>query len=325
MRVFAYEYVTGGGLAGEPLPASLAREGDLMLRALLRDLADVPGVEAFTLRDARLPPLPDRVPAQAIADPAAARQRFAAALEEADDFWPVAPETGGILEALSRAALERGCRLLGSRPDALAIAASKWATARCLGAAGIPAADAHRPDEALPEGMWVVKPDDGAGCDETWLCPTREAARARLRGNAVAQRFVPGEAASLSLLCRDGDARLLSVNRQRVEVRDGRFRYRGGEVNGLRDDGALRSLGQGVAAALPGLWGYVGIDLVLSAEGPVVIEVNPRLTLSYGALRAALGVNPAAQVLALDEGFPLPPPAGVPVAIDLEGGDDDGG
>jgi len=54
-----------------------------------------------------------------------------------------------------------------------------------------------------------------------------------------------------------------------------------------------------VAQAIPGLWGYVGIDLVDTADGPQVIEINPRLTTSYCGLASALGINPAARVLAL--------------------------
>ena len=39
MRLLICEYVTGGGFLGQPLPASLAREGDMMLAALVKDNA----------------------------------------------------------------------------------------------------------------------------------------------------------------------------------------------------------------------------------------------------------------------------------------------
>jgi len=54
-----------------------------------------------------------------------------------------------------------------------------------------------------------------------------------------------------------------------------------------------------IAAALPDLWGHVGADLVETRKGPVVIEINPRLTTSYVGLRDALGINPAGLVLHL--------------------------
>ena len=49
---------------------------------------------------------------------------------------------------------------------------------------------------------------------------------------------------------------------------------------------------------MPGLRGFVGIDLVWHEErGPVVIEVNPRVTCAYVGLSAALGRNLAAELL----------------------------
>jgi tyramine---L-glutamate ligase len=59
------------------------------------------------------------------------------------------------------------------------------------------------------------------------------------------------------------------------------------------------ALAQRIAVAIPGLWGYVGVDFVQTADGPLVLEVNPRLTTSFCGLRAALGVNVAALVLDL--------------------------
>jgi predicted ATP-grasp superfamily ATP-dependent carboligase len=40
-----------------------------------------------------------------------------------------------------------------------------------------------------------------------------------------------------------------------------------------------------------GLKGYVGVDLVLSKNGPIVIEINPRLTVSYVGLRRVSNLN----------------------------------
>jgi predicted ATP-grasp superfamily ATP-dependent carboligase len=70
-------------------------------------------------------------------------------------------------------------------------------------------------------------------------------------------------------------------------------------VNAASDDGTLASLADRIAAAIPGLWGYVGVDLVLTRDGPVVLEINPRLTTSYCGMGQALGINTAGLVLSL--------------------------
>src|SRR5262245_20583516 len=54
IRVLVYEYVCGGGLAIQPLPESLAREGWAMLASIVDDLACVEGVHVTVLLDERM-------------------------------------------------------------------------------------------------------------------------------------------------------------------------------------------------------------------------------------------------------------------------------
>jgi predicted ATP-grasp superfamily ATP-dependent carboligase len=326
MKILAYEFITGGGLASAPLPASLAREGELMARALARDLADLPGLEVCVSRDLRLPPLdgaPNLHPDPAEAPLAA----YARMVRDCDAAWPVAPETGGVLETLSRVTLESGRVLLGSRPEAVALAASKRATARRLAEREIPVVPAFAEGELPWEiaGPWVVKPDDGAGSSDTFRFPDRAAAAAWLAARGpgfITQPWIEGETLSLSALFADGEARLLAVNRQHLSTAKGRVALEALTVNALPDAGGrFARLAAEVARAIPGLWGYAGIDLVDTPDGAVVVEVNPRLTTSWCALREALGCNPAALVLQLLETgrLPeLPAAASRPVEIPME-------
>jgi tyramine---L-glutamate ligase len=306
VRVFAFELFSGGGLAGEPLPPSLAREGDLMLATLVSELAELPGVDVIASRDVRLPPLPgcETLASMPGEDPLRLYRRGLAA---ADAAWPTASEAGGMLERLTRATVDAGTILLGSRPGAVRLTGRKRATARALLDRGVRAVPTFDHTEALPElaGRWVVKPDDGAGCVDTEIVdgPARAAARlAADPGRLVAQPWIDGEPLSLSLLCADGACRLLSCNRQVVALRDGHVSLEAIQVNAVRDpQRRFGRLAERIAVAVPGLWGYVGVDLVLAPDGPVVLEINPRLTTSYCGLRTALGLNTAALVLGLLE------------------------
>ncbi|HEX6104224.1 MAG TPA: ATP-grasp domain-containing protein [Gemmatimonadales bacterium] len=298
MRVFAFEFFSGGGLVGRPCPAGLAREGDLMLSTLVRDLAELPGVTVLASRDPRLPPLAHcetllPLPAEDLSS------LYIRGLDGCDAAWPVAPEGAGVLEQLTRYTERAGKLLLGCRPEAVRLTASKRSTARVLRDHGVPVVPTfilgHTP--ATIDGPWVVKPDDGAGCEDTELCDGRDAALERLAtdpARLIAQPWIDGEPLSLSLICRDGISRLLCVNRQNIQVRRGRISLASVTVNAVVDgDGRFARLGERIAAAIPGLWGYVGVDMVLAKDGPVVLEINPRLTTSYCGLRTALGLNPA--------------------------------
>ena len=278
-----------------------------MLGALVRDLTRIGGVEVVVARD---PDVDIGSPAATVVtvDPRDPWSSWARMLATADAVWPIAPETDGVLGRVTHLAQDAGRAVLNSRLDAVIAASSKRATSRRLIDCGIPAAPSAPLAGPAPGSMtgWVIKPDDGAGAAETHRVDDEAALirwRERLHGrDVVVQPFISGPAMSLSLLAQEGAAWLLACNTQRVTCDDGAFAYHGGVVGGAeirrRDFEALASR---IAQALPGLWGYVGVDLVDSAAGPVVLEVNPRLTTSYVGLGDSIGLNPAALVLALKD------------------------
>ncbi len=304
MKVFVFEYVTGGGCADTTLPAFLT-DADLMWRAMMLDLTAIPGVEVISLRDDRLDQ-PAIAGARIVATRAATYgEDFRLCLAASDAAWIVAPETGGVLERLSRTVQLAGKRLLSSRPEGARIAASKSATARHLAGYGIATVPTYSsPYLIVEDGPVVMKPDDGAGCLDTRVFDNLEAAEVwtllHPAEDRLFQPYVAGQPRSLSLLCCDGRAQLLSVNRQHVSLEGGCLAFHGVSVDDLSDtDGCYAELAERIAAAMPGLWGHVGVDFIESAAGPLVLEVNPRLTVSYAGLRAALGLNPAQCLLDL--------------------------
>jgi predicted ATP-grasp superfamily ATP-dependent carboligase len=294
----------GAWLDTGPPGASLLGEGLAMRDALATDLA-VLGDYAVTVAGSEgLPPPPGGLPVVSALPgetPAAFVGRSAAAH---DLVWVVAPETGGLLAELQRVVAPP--RWLGCSAAAIRLAGSKGATTARLHAAGI--ATPRAVEAAGSSGRWVVKPDDGAGAQATRVHRGRAGAEADLAARtgqtAVIEPWVDGEALSLSLLCGAGGAvELLSVNRQATRIdAAGWLQIDGLDLNVLgradRRWPALRATAGRVAAAIDGLCGFVGIDLVWQAErGPVVIEINPRLTSAYIGLSAALGRNLAAAVL----------------------------
>lgn len=324
MKVFVCEFLTAGGLRGAPLPDSLLAEGRLMRDALMADVAALPGVGALVCaHDDRLPePMAGSVPVGESDDPWAV---WAALAGRADIVWPVAPETDGLLARLVRHLAGSGARLVASAPEAIDQAASKLSTARRLAEVGLPHIPTF-PLEAAPadlDGPLLTKPDTGAGCENTRLWPGRAHLPAAPDGaRLIVQPFIAGTPASLTVLARPDTVRLLAVNRQNVAPVDGALRFSGLTVGALPDpDGALARLAADVVAAFPGLSGLLGIDIILTAEGPVVVEVNPRVTTAYAGLHASLAVNPAAFLPQFIRDGRLPalphlPPAG-PVEIAL--------
>lgn len=284
-RLFVYEYLSAGGAvaAGE---AGLLAEGRAMRAAIVADLHGT----AVTV--AGLPGEPGCVAAAPGESPAAfvARQ---AALHDA--VWVTAPETGGLLHTLCTAVPP--ARWIGCDAAAIALASSKRRTRAGLAAASVPVPHAGL-DAA---GRWVEKPDDGAGAVATRVLSGPPAA---LPPGQHAEPWVEGEAMSLSVqVTAARGAELLSVNRLQVQLdADGTVLCDWPQPAVWRADDArwplLQRLAAQVAAAMPGLRGFVGIDFVWHpTAGPVVIEVNPRATSALVGLSAALGRPVAREIV----------------------------
>jgi predicted ATP-grasp superfamily ATP-dependent carboligase len=154
----------------------------------------------------------------------------------------------------------------------------------------------------------VIKADDGLGCEDIRIIEDalhwEEFNGHDHSGDWVIQPLLDGESLSLCGLFAQGKARLLSVNRQHIQQLGNTFTLNGCSVNVIRDEnGIFSGLIRQIAAAIPELWGYNGVDLIRNTEGIHVLEINPRLTSSYAGLRSALGVNPAQLVIdVLDSG-----------------------
>ncbi|MCB5187285.1 ATP-grasp domain-containing protein [Methylobacillus caricis] len=315
MKVFVCEYITSGGLYREPLPASLAQEALLMRDAILRDLSGIENLEIMVVSDPRLP-----LPAMTVAlhtleskqDPWPVWQQV---MSEADIVWPVAPESRGELYRLSLMIESAGLPSLASPAASVRIAASKYATFLTLDAAHVPVVDSHR-FPSLPENAqaWVAKPDDGVGCEDSHYFEHQEQLLEWLRqghmSSHIIQPYIAGIPASISMLCKEGKAWLLSCNQQQVALKDGSFYYAGSILNGLSEYWQLfAELATQVAQAMPQLFGYVGVDVMIRHDQTIqVLEVNPRLTTSYAGLQAAIGYNPARLILDLlyNDDFKLP-------------------
>ncbi len=332
MRILVFEYILGGGLAGLPLPPSLAAEARAMLQALLADLSAVPGVSILLPLETRAPrlALPSGVER---ADVPAERRTLTELLNPlitgVDALWPIAPEAGGILHAIAELTLTHGKTLLASSPAAIALCADKLAVNRLLAKHGLPtAAGETLPQASAPRLPAVAKPRDGLGCQNAFYLDAPQALEAlRRRPDAcefILQPFYPGPAVSLSALCAGGQGVLLCCNRQQIARENGQFKLQGCQVNtGNPLTPFYADLIKRIAAALPELWGYIGVDLIETNQGPIILEINPRLTTSYAGIGPALGVNPARLILELLHAPPsVPAAAPKSVYINLENPDD---
>jgi len=281
-----------------------------MVAALVGDLVALDGIHVTLCWDNRLaaPSFPaDRVALFPVAPGEEPEARWRTAATLCDVVWPIAPESDGLLAQVTALFRDTGRPVVACAPDAIALASSKTATAARLAAHGIatiPTVPFGAPPP--PAARHVVKPDDGAGCLDTFIVDDIANWRPPHAGHWIVQPLIDGEACSLSMLVDDaGGVRLLGCNRQKVERGSGSFSFHGVEVGAMEHRRAVwEPLVRAIAAAIPGLRGYVAVDLVdrpddPDSNGTVVVEVNPRLSVGYSGLSRMLGWNPARDILVL--------------------------
>jgi tyramine---L-glutamate ligase len=312
MKILVYEHLTSGAFGAGSLPNHLASEGNAMLQALLSDLAECQGVQPVIFRDPRL-----GIPAHThrchyIRDRDEFRHRWHACLNEVDAVLPIAPESDGLLAEIQASVLRAGKRLLGCCPTATQVAASKTLTMKSLAAAGLTTVPTTWLREWQPDTFkapaLICKPDDGAGCSDILYFESAAALHSWKRNtpekiwrNRIVQPYLRGIAASLCLLCADGKAQLVSGNYQHLQLEAGTLRVTQLTVNGVESQQhvTLQAIADIIVQALPGLWGFIGVDLLLGPNPPVVVEINPRLTASYVGLREVYAESPATWLLTL--------------------------
>lgn len=310
MNILVFEYITGGGFNQQILPASLLREGQLMLNSLLDNLRELTEITTVVMLDQRAESLINSqyINTAIINAKHNTWQEFNRLVHKTDAVWLIAPEFDKILQNLCQIVSDANKLLLTSPADAVAITANKWLTYLRLKQYAIttvatalltPLLIKEELDELAKE--WLIKPIDGVGCRETYIIHDwHYLQHLRLKENDyIIQPHIQGKKTSLSCLFKQGQAYLICVNEQHFHIINNSYHLKAIQVNTSNNTADYSALLADIARAFPTLWGYVGIDLIETDQKTFVLEINPRLTSSFIAITQATGINIAEAVLNL--------------------------
>jgi predicted ATP-grasp superfamily ATP-dependent carboligase len=304
MRVFVYEHLTARGTGREPDSPGHAMylEGRAMRDAVAEDFRRIADTDVFVFPDSAAP---------------VDMYSFSDAANAADWALVIAPEAEGTLAELAEEVWPTSSRFLGPSLPAIRRTTDKLALSEHWYDNDVPTPATWEREPSPREAFPVVwKPQDGAGSHATFrLQSATDLTRARARleaenhtGPMILQEFVAGQAASVAFLCGPASYVPLLPAFQLLSD-DGRMRFLGGELPIPPElAGRATKLAQRAVDCVPGLLGYVGVDVVLgdAADGSrdFAIEINPRLTTSYVGLRALAEDNLAEALLKAAAGAP---------------------
>jgi len=298
--------------------AELLLEGYAMLRSAIEDFASL-GASVKTILDRRLKPEFTFAEVLWCSEKQDFERKLNLLSESVDYLLLIAPEhtLPTLFEGLG------SVNLLNSTPDSIREVSDKCRLGRRLAQIGLDVPESRCFEagvemEALRSASReigypvAVKPTMSAGCEGLSIVYSEEeleaaylkACQSDPRGNVIIQKWCDGVPASVSLIVFDHNIHPLSLNRQIVKTGSIRENsaYLGGVVplpHHLSQE-ALTAASKAVSA-FSGLRGYVGVDLVLSNKKPIVLEINPRLTVSYLGLSRVLEGGVARMMV--DEAF----------------------
>lgn len=237
-------------------------------------------------------------------------------LQQCDAVWPIAPEFDSILEILCALVESAGKTLLTTPSQVVKQTGNKYQTYLHLqkyAIATVPTCQladdsifekeipsitaTHYPEDTRE---WIIKSIDGVGCIDSWIInDLKEISTIANKVDYIIQPHLQGDKTSLSCLFKNGMAWILTVNLQKFRITNNRYQLTGILVNHSSNIDRYQDLVDDIAYAFPGLWGYVGIDLIESPTRTSVLEINPRLTTAFVGIEDALGINIADTVLQL--------------------------
>ena len=224
----------------------------------------------------------------------------------ADAIMIIAPETDGRLQKLCAQLDDFQEKLISPNLEFVELASDKNATAQWLTQNGIRVPTGKQLDEIdfeskRPDLPAVLKPKVGAGSEgvlliDNWVSFSPPTDRHQWR----LENFVEGIPVSVSVLCGHRESKLLKPTGQNFDHAP--FGNYVAATFPLADEIGQRAtqLAARTIRVLPATQGYIGIDMVIAssdASDDCVVEINPRLTMSYLKLREIYSENLALETL----------------------------
>lgn len=295
--MFVVEAIASGLV--DTVSSSILSEGFAMLSTVIKGLACL-GYRVSTSLAKRFLPLgrylPCCVRVYKLNKPTPAELRRLAKLHGIT--YIIAPEGGNLLASVLE---ELDGFHICSKPETVKQVSDKASLTFRLSKEGfkVPKTVVYRPGEVLNvdclKPPYVIKPSTGAGCEGLFVASTLEELKRavlQMKSQVLIQEFIEGIPASVSLLTDGSHIIPLSLNRQYVDL--SRYIYMGGYTP-MRNRFIKEAfeMASKILKLFTGLRGYIGVDVILSERGVYVIEVNPRLTVSYVGLNKALKPDPA--------------------------------
>jgi len=288
-KILIYEYFTGGGVINEELcPTSLLSEAKIIANSVIDEFCKSQEYQVYYFLDCRLE-LNNLGKSIVVKN---SKKLFDIKLLKAFDvILPILPEQDMELYSYCKFLTKKNINILISSPDTIKVLSDKYNFSSFCLKHNIPCIPSYLSNQinVIKSNTIVEKDRYGFGCSHVKKIFKKEVIK---RKKMIYQPFIKGHHYSLCVYFEKDSFKLLTLNEQDITFDNNFIKLRSLKVN-INNSYYLEiySILQKIHKLFPGLYAYVGIDIIITRNKILVVEINPRLTTSFAGLKDTLGIN----------------------------------
>ena len=192
----------------------------------------------------------------------------------------IAPETNNLSSKIY-SHVSQNHKVLGSNISSLNTFSSKTKMLMKLRRLNLPIVENYKLNLNY-KGKIIFKPDTSAGSENTFV--TNKNNYEKKKGYLV-QKFYNGKKGSFLMLCKNGKSKVICCNEQLLNLKKEKIQQVGCIMGGLEKyRNEIEILANRISKNFKGLFGIVGVDIVIENKKWLIIEINPRFTSAYSGL-----------------------------------------
>ncbi len=288
-KILIYEYFTGGGIINEELcSSSLLSEAKTIVNSVINEHCKSQEYKVHYFLDSRLEL---ENPGKSIKVESSEQLYDVKLLRTFDIVLPILPEQNMALYYYCKFLTEKNIKTLISSPDTIKVLSDKYEFSSFCLQHNIPSIPSYLSSQisAITSDTVIEKDRYGVGCSHVKkICKKSVIQRKKM----IYQPFIEGDHYSLCVYYDKKSFKLLTLNEQDIIFDNNSIKLRSLKVN-VKNSYYLQlhSILQKIHKFLPGLYAYVGLDIIITRDKILVVEINPRLTTSFTGIRSTLGIN----------------------------------
>ena len=192
----------------------------------------------------------------------------------------IAPETNN-LSSKVYSHVSQNHKVLGSNISSLNTFSSKTKMLMKLRRLNLPIVENYNLNLNY-KGKIICKPDTSAGSENTFVINKNNYEKKK---GYLVQKFYNGKKGSFLMLCKNGKSKVICCNEQLLNFKKKKIQQVGCIMGGLEKfRNEIKILANKISKNFKGLFGVVGVDIVMENKKWLIIEINPRCTSAYSGL-----------------------------------------